>query len=310
MRGRSAKTKELIAYVRKLLTEAHPMTLRQLHYAIFSRAEIQYENTQAAYKRLSRATTVARREYRMWELNGAGSAPDLGIPPNWMVDETRAPETISCWDDVGGYLDAVKRSYRRDNWRAQLSYVEVWSEKATILGSIRPVTEKWGVTTRVLHGFGSTGMENEAGRLFEALAGDEKEITILFLGDHDPSGRVIEQDIHRRVQASSGTQLDLTRLAIHEEDIRRFNLPPQKIKGTDSRAAGFRRAFGDDASTVELDALPADELRRRIGAAVDGLVDHDQWDRDVSVQEVEYGTIADVVARVNAAMLSGGEASQ
>ena len=307
MRGLAEKTKELIAYVRGLLEENQPMTLRQLHYAIFSRNEIPYENTQASYKRLSRVTTLARRAYREWQLNGGGPAPDIGIPPSWMVDETRAPETVSCWDDVGGYLDTVKEAYRRDNWRAQPSYIEVWSEKATILGSIRPITKKWGVTTRVLHGFGSTGMENEAGRLFESLDADEKDITILFLGDHDPSGRVIEQDIHRRVEAASGARFDLTRLAIHEQDIRRFNLPPQKIKGTDSRAAGFRRAFGDNASTVELDALPADELRRRIDTAVDGLVDHDQWNRDLRVQKVEYNTIADVVGRVNAAKLTTGE---
>ena len=158
------------------------------------------------------------------------------------------------------------------------------------------------LTTRVLHGFGSTGMENEAGRLFESLADDEKDITILFLGDHDPSGRVIEQDIHRRVEAASGARFDLTRLAIHEGDIRRFNLPPQRIKSTDSRAAGFRRSYGDNAPTVELDALPADELRRRIDSAVSGLVDHDQWNRDVRVQEVEYSTIADIVGQVNAAL--------
>jgi hypothetical protein len=306
VRGRSEKTKELIAYAKSLLEQDQPMTLRQLHYAIFSRNEIPYENTQAAYKRLSRVTTLARRAYRDWQLNGGGSAPDLDIPPSWMVDETRAPETVSCWDDVGGYLDTVKEAYRRDNWRAQPSYIEVWSEKATILGSIRRVTRKWGVTTRVLHGFGSTGMENEAGRLFESLSENEKDIIILFLGDHDPSGRAIERDIHRRVEAASGVRFCLTRLAIHARDIGEFNLPPQKIKGTDSRAAGFRRTFGDNAPTVELDALPADELRRRIDTAIDGLVDHDQWDRDLQVEKVEFTTIADVVSRVNAA--AGGTA--
>jgi hypothetical protein len=56
MRGLSAKTLELIAFARRLLAELHPMTLRQLHYAIFSAAKIAYDNTPADYKRLSRAT--------------------------------------------------------------------------------------------------------------------------------------------------------------------------------------------------------------------------------------------------------------
>lgn len=61
MRGLSKSTKELIEYAYRLLATDNPQTLRQLHYAIFSRNEIAYENTQADYKRLSRATTLARR---------------------------------------------------------------------------------------------------------------------------------------------------------------------------------------------------------------------------------------------------------
>jgi hypothetical protein len=53
MRGLSSKTLERIAFARRLLAEFHPMTLRQLHYAIFSAARIAYDNTPEDYKRLS-----------------------------------------------------------------------------------------------------------------------------------------------------------------------------------------------------------------------------------------------------------------
>jgi len=46
----SVKTRELIAFGRSLLEMSCPMTLRQLHYAIFSTARIAYENAQAATK--------------------------------------------------------------------------------------------------------------------------------------------------------------------------------------------------------------------------------------------------------------------
>jgi hypothetical protein len=148
MRGLSNSTKELIEYAYRLLVADHPQTLRQLHYAVFSRREIPYENDQADYKRLSRATSVACRAYRAWELESGrdsdGDPPAYSIPADWMVDETRQPET-------------VKRSYRRDNWQDQANYCEVWSEKATLLGAIRPVADAWGITLRVCHGFGSTG---------------------------------------------------------------------------------------------------------------------------------------------------------
>jgi hypothetical protein len=189
----------------------------------------------------------------------------------------------------------VKRAYRRDNWQDQANYCEVWSEKATILGSVRPVADEYGITLRVCHGFGSTGMESEIGSRFEYL---DKSITVFYLGDHDPSGHVIEQDMHQRVQTASGSTFRMTRLAIHPEDIERFNLPPQTIKKSDSRAASFRKRFGQDASTVELDALPASELRHRIEAAVSELIDKETWSRQVNVQEIETQCIKDFADRV------------
>jgi hypothetical protein len=62
------------------------------------------------------------------------------------------------------------------------------------------------VTLRSCKGFGSTGMESQIGNLFEGI---NKPITIYFLGDHDPSGRVIEMDIHQRAQAASGKEFAL-----------------------------------------------------------------------------------------------------
>lgn len=297
MRGLSRETILLIRYANRLLRDNHPMTLRQLHYAIFSRKEIPYDNTLAEYKRLSRATTQARRVFRDWELAGGNmsSLPTCWIEPSWMVDETREAETVNVWRDANAYVDAVKRAYRRDNWQDQLRYCEVWSEKATILGSIRPIADKLGITLRVCHGFGSTRMESQIGKHFETL---EKEITIFFLGDHDPSGRSIEEDIHLRAQAAAGRDFRMERLAIHEQDIRLFNLPPQRIKTSDSRARSFRKRFGQDAPTVELDALPADELRRRVEQAVTGLIDPERWQRQVAVQQVELNCIIEFAERI------------
>ena len=297
MRGLSRDTAKLIKYANRLLSDNHPMTLRQLHYAIFSRKEIPYDNTLADYRRLSRATTLARRAFRQWELAGSDSStlPECWIEPSWMVDETREAETVSVWKDACEYVDTVKRAYRRDNWQDQPRYCEVWSEKATILGSIRPIADKFGITLRVCHGFGSTGMESQIGQHFETLA---KEITVFFLGDHDPSGRIIEEDIHGRAQLAAGREFKMKRLAIHEEDIKRFNLPPQRIKTSDSRARSFRKQFGRNAPTVELDALPADELRHRVEKAVSGLIDRELWKRQTDVQQIELNCIVEFADRI------------
>ena len=297
MPGLLQKTIELILFARSLLEQFHPMTLRQLHYTIFSAAVIPYANTPADYKRLSRATTKARRLWRQYELDGypAHLIPRHAFPGDWIVDETREAERVNVWDDAAGYVETVKRAYRRDYWQDQPHYVEVWSEKGTVLSTIRPVTQELGITVRVCHGFGSTGMETQIGTLFEDV---RKDITIFYLGDHDPSGHDIERDIYARAKQASGRDFHLERLAIHAEDIRNFNLPPQVIKSTDSRAKGFQKRFGKSAATVELDALPVDELRRRVREAVELLIDWDSWDRQVDVEKVELACIVDFAERI------------
>jgi hypothetical protein len=304
MRGVSATTTELMAYARRLLEQHNPMTLRQLHYAIFSREEIPYANTKADYRRLSRVTTIARRAHRNWQLAGADSAsePAEGIPHGWIVDETRQASVYASWRDMSDFLDSVKTQYRRDAWQGQPNYCEIWCEKATILGSIRPITKEWGVGFRVTHGFTSTGMEGATGRLFENTS---RPITVLYLGDHDPSGRSIEQDLHSRIQASSGKPFRMVRVAIHEQDIAAFSLPPKRIKDTDSRAKHFRAAFGQDAPTVELDALPVEEMRHRLTEAIHGLIDHDAWERQTSTEWLEFQSIQEIFGRVKSAMPTG-----
>jgi len=212
-----------------------------------------------------------------------------------MVDETREGQRVNLWTDKDEFIETVKRAYRRDNWQDQPNYCEVWSEKATVLGSVRPIADKYGITLRVCHGFGSTGMESDVGSTFESL---DKNITIFYLGDHDPSGHVIEEDMHRRAQCASGVTFRMVRLAIHPADIAKFNLPPQTIKKSDSRAASFQKRFGQSAKTVELDALPASELRDRIETAVSGLIEFEPWNRQVRIQQIELQCIRDFADRV------------
>jgi hypothetical protein len=199
MRGLSKRTLELIAFAREVLAAHHPMTLRQLHYAIFSAAKIDYENEPYDYKRLSRVTTTARRNYRTLELAEKVDLLDSDLlnPLGRIVDELHEAERASSWENAADFMDALRPGYRRANWQDQPNYCEVWSEKATVLDSLRPLTQEYGVILRDCRGFGSTGMESQIGNLFEGI---DKPIMIFYLSDHDPSGIDIERDIHRRAR--------------------------------------------------------------------------------------------------------------
>lgn len=164
-----------------------------------------------------------------------------------------------------------------------------------MLASLRPLADKLGITLRNCKGYGSTGMESRIGEDFELIV---KPISVFYVGDHDPSGRDIPRDIHRRAQEASGKNFRIERLAIHPEDIGLFNLPPQTIKEKDSRSEAFKREFGKQAPTVELDALPVDELRRRVREAVEMLIEWDSWNRQIVVEEAELKSMAQYVDHV------------
>ncbi len=296
MRGIAGTSKALIAAVNAILEKDHPQTLRQIHYGVFSAGHVDYKNDLASYRRLSRTLTNARRAYRQWELvYGSEDPPEDSVPANWIVDELRQPEMVNVWTDAAEYIDTVRRSYRRDNWQDQPYHCELWGEKATVLGSMRPIIREYGITLRVCRGFGSAGMEDQVGRLFENI---DKPIVVFYIGDHDASGDLIGEDMHRRVEIASGVSFDMKRLAIHPEDIMSFGLPPQKVKEKDVRAASFREKFGANAETVELEALPVAELKRRVEEAIEGLIDRDRWDRQVMVQEVELASIREIAGLI------------
>ena len=97
---------------------------------------------------------------------------------------------------------------------------------------------------------------------------------------------------------ATGKRFEMRRLAIFLEDIKKFNLPPQKIKPTDSRAAAYKREHGDNAPTVELDALPPTELRTRIEKSILSLIDVEDWNRNVAVQKEELKCIVEFAERM------------
>jgi hypothetical protein len=273
--GELKRTTDLISAAVAILREQQPMTIRQLFYAVVVRELIL--NLTKDYKRVSRIMTKARNDDR--------------CPWEWIVDRSRPIYSPDVWKDPAGYAQAVKRGYRKDYWEMQPNYVEVWVEKDAVIGSISDLCDELGVTIRPFKGFNSTTKVHEAA---EWLSGITKPITIFYCGDHDASGRCIDEEGAGRVMNYGSGRFTLKRLAIHKSDIRRFNLPPQRVKDTDSRAPAFRKKYGDQ--TVELDALPPVELRRRIREAVESKLDQDKSQRAIEVEKVELASIVDSVS--------------
>src|SRR5262249_46396178 len=147
----------------------------------------------------------------------------------WVVDETRTPDYPGTWADAESYLQTTFDIYRRDRWTMQSHRVEIWSEKNTVMGTLRPVLQQYGVLYRPMHGFTSWTCSHEAAEEWRA---DPKPTTVLYVGDWDPSGAYMsEVDLPithlgwEGEHGGLGSTVDVRRLALIPEDARRANLP-------------------------------------------------------------------------------------
>ena len=138
VRGMARASLDLIEAMHTAAEAAQPITGRGIGYKLFTAGLIP-----------SMATNEMQRVYRLLK-----EARERGtIPWSWIVDETRALERVSTWDNPEQYVEAVARSYRRDFWNLRPARVEVWSEKGTVRGVLAPVLDRLGVGFRVVHGF-------------------------------------------------------------------------------------------------------------------------------------------------------------
>lgn len=98
---------------------------------------------------------------------------------------TRQAERITTWDEPEEIIKAAVNGYRKNYWSTQPEWIEVWSEKGTIRGTLAPVLDKYGVTFRVMHGYGSA---TSVHGIAEETARSDKRLTVLYVGDWDASG--------------------------------------------------------------------------------------------------------------------------
>jgi len=115
-----------------------------------------------------------------------------------------------------------------------------------------------------MRGFTSWSALHEAVQRFENIG---RPVKILAFTDFDPSG----EDIVRALEEGFSffeprVEISIEKVALTEDDIKAYNLPPALAKKTDRRAAKFIARHGD--ACVELDALPPNVLVKKINRAI------------------------------------------
>lgn len=269
-RGKSAESLQLIEAAHRILSEIQPASVRAVCYKIFIERLIP-NMSKASTDKVGKLLVYAR-EHGL-------------IPWEWIVDETRETERVKAWSNPDTIIRAAVTQYRKDYWAMQPRRVEVWSEKGTVRGTLAPVLRKYGVTFRVMHGYGSaTSIYGAAQDSVES----DKPLTVFYIGDHDPSGlQMSEIDLPDRL-ARYGGQAKIIRIALDARDVGSDSkLPwfPVEDKVGDSRYSWFVENYG--SRCWEVDALSPVALRERVGAVIEEQLDMDAWNHAIKIEALE-----------------------
>lgn len=253
-----------------------PLTVRQVYYQLASSGLVQLSDE--GYSQAQRLQLKLR---------------EIGeIRWDWYADRARERMQASTWDNTADFADSISDCYRKDLWQAQPEHVEFWLEKDALSAFVSGALETWGNPLCVVRGFSSGTFVHECAEILKRI---DKPKYIYYLGDHDPSGLAIEENVQERL-TEFGAEFHFQRLAVSLDDIDTYGLRPLVAKKADTRYKAYVAKHG--TRTVEVDALPPDVLRDRIGDAVRRHIDIDAWNRLARVERIEQDTVRSIADRM------------
>ncbi len=235
----------------------------------------------ALYGRVDRTTLGMRRSGR--------------IPWEWIGDNSREYDGLSMFDGLADYAEVVKNSYHFNAWNDQDVRVEVWMEKSSHTEVLRPLLDEEHTKFFVTHGIFPPGW---AHRIAKMIRDRQQPLTVLWLGDFDPSGLNISDQIQEEMACHlhdlgmdeslfTLERIALTKADTEREPIRSLSIPIKdadwarehgKRQG-DSNALRYKQEHGDRC--WEIDATPSDELEARVRQEIRSRRDEDVWQRSL-----------------------------
>ncbi len=238
------------------------MILRQIHYQFVARDL--YANTKKNYRLLGTTLQDSR---------------NCGLT-DWdaIEDRTRTINGSTTWGSPSEIIESSARQYREDLWAGQQYRVEVWIEKDSLLGVIEGVCREHRVAYTATRGNTSQTEAYRAGKRLAEYVEEGLTPVVLHLADHDPTGVDMTRDCENRISRYAGFPIEVRRIALNMDQVRRYRPPPNFVKEKDARTGGYRARFGTDDGW-ELDALAPDVIADLIRSEIAPLIDQRAWAR-------------------------------
>jgi hypothetical protein len=272
------------------------LTLRQLYYQFVARDLI--ANRQTEYNRLGELCRDARMAGLMdWD---------------HLIDRTRNLQSFKTYDSPQAAMEEAAKRYHRDLWAPQHKRIEVWIEKDAAIGVVEGVCSANSVPYFSCRGYTSMSEMHDAAQRLRWHIEEGNQVTILHIGDHDPSGLDMSRDIEdrlrsfihrdwrglhapgaltrgdfyrsmREVMREKGSEISdgqkpwqVKRIALNHDQVLQYSPPPNPAKTTDARFARYQEATGLDESW-ELDALDPTVLQDLIQGEIDAQRNDRVW---------------------------------
>lgn len=244
------------------------LTLRQLYYWFVKEGLI--PNRGSEYDKLGGIIDTARK---------AGL-----IDWDHIEDRTRNLSAARHFIDPDECIRKASKSYVINRWYKQKYKVEVWVEKEALAGIVGQAALRFDCPFFACRGYVSQSEMHIAGRRLAKYRENGYIPVIVHLGDHDPSGIHMSEDIENRLSLYMGDgvltddqaegeriPLKVDRVALNMDQVRQYNPPPNPAKVTDSRAADYIRRFGRES--WELDALSPQQLDALVVSSIKKYLD-------------------------------------
>lgn len=304
--------REIVSIANRYASQGYDLSVRQLYYQLVAADRI--PNTIASYKQI----TVITDRLRM-----AGMLDWYRI-----VDRTRHVGGRGHWDSPDQVVLSSADAYAIDHWEDQPRRVEIWVEKEALAGVIGRVGMNEDVSYFACRGYTSTSAMWLAARRFLDYWKTGQAVTILHLGDHDPSGIDMTRDIRARLEHFLSVDwvrdhrwafdrdhlfaqyeeilphleervgpdpLVIKRIALNMDQIQAYQPPPNPAKTTDSRYKAYQELHGIES--WELDALEPSILADLMTQEIRAIRDDELYQARIDRENEERGILTELVER-------------
>ena len=258
------------------------LTLRALHYQLVS---IGMTNSINHYKRVVNAMIEARWaglvDFDTFSDLDRSMIGKTEFQPTYLEEQVETAQTqVRLW----------MTSYHKNRWENQPIYPEVFIEKKALQGVFSSVCVKWDVALGACKGYPSLTFLYETSLRMKEAVYQDKQPVILYFGDYDPSGEDIPRAIKENLDKLGVPEVEVRRIALMEEQVVSWHLPPAPVKVGDSRSAAW-----DGLGQVELDAVEPTKLQKLCDEAILDCFDYSLHDELEAIEDEEREKFTEIM---------------